>query len=279
MAATRPAACVMGWPVKHSRAPIIHGYWIEKHHLDVDFRLEAVRPEDFPDFLAHLGERGYVGGSATMPHKEMALKLTEPDARATAIGAANVIWLDNGKLRSTNSDVVGFIAALDEAAPQWDRNAGKAVVFGAGGAARAVVHGLLERGVGRIHLHNRTFAKAQAFRERFGERVVPTTSEDVPSALRDAALVVNAASFGMVGYPELDIDLADVRDDAVVSDVVYVPLETGLLKRARARGLRVSDGLAMLLHQGCGCFEKWFGIHPVVTAEQRARVEEALRHA
>jgi len=267
----------MGWPVKQSRAPIIHGYWIEKHGLDADFRLEAVRPEDFPEFLSRLGERGYVGGSATMPHKEMALKLTEPDARATAIGAANVIWLDNGKLRSTNSDVVGFIAALDESAPGWDRRAEKAVVFGAGGAARSVVYGLQERGVPLIHVHNRTLAKAEALRDRFGPNVIPTTEKYLPAALDGAGLVVNAASFGMVGYPDLDVDLAAVRDDAVVADVVYVPLETGLLKRARARGLAVSDGLGMLLHQGVGCFEKWFGVRPVVTPDLRARVEQALR--
>lgn len=278
MAAEKRAACVMGWPVKQSRAPIIHRYWIEKHGLDADFRLEAVRPEEFPDFLARLGERGYVGGSATMPHKEMALKLTEPDARATAIGAANVIWLDKGKLRSTNSDVEGFIAALDESAPGWDRRAEKTVVFGAGGAARSVVYGLLERGVSHIYVHNRTLAKAQALRDRFGPSVLPTTGEALPAALDGAGLVVNAASFGMVGYPDLDVDLATVRDDAVVADVVYVPLETGLLRRARARGLTVSDGLGMLLHQGCGCFEKWFGVRPVVTPELRARVEQALRN-
>lgn len=272
-------ACVMGWPVKHSRAPIIHGYWIDKHGLDAELRLEEVRPEDFGDFLAHLGERGYVGGSATMPHKEMALKLTEPDARATAIGAANVIWLDNGTLRSTNSDVAGFIAALDETAPGWDQGADKAVVFGAGGAARAVVYGLLERGVERIHVHNRTIAKAHALRDRFGAKVVPTTDHGLSAALDRAALVVNAASFGMHGNPELDVDLATVRDDAVVADVVYVPLETGLLRKARARGLRVSDGLGMLLHQGPGCFEKWFGVRPVVTRELRERVERALRAA
>jgi shikimate dehydrogenase len=268
----------MGWPVKQSRAPIIHGYWIQKHGLDADFRLEAVRPEEFADFLAHLAERGYVGGSATMPHKEMALKLTEPDARATAIGAANVIWLDDGRLRSTNSDVVGFIAALDESAPGWDRAAEKTVVYGAGGAARAVVHGLLERGVSRIHLHNRTLEKAQALRDRFGPGVITTAAADVPAALDGAGLVVNATSFGMVGYPDLDVDLSALRDDAVVADVVYVPLETGLLKRARARGLRVSDGLGMLLHQGTVCFEKWFGVQPVVTPELRARVEQALRN-
>jgi shikimate dehydrogenase len=279
MAMKRQAACVMGWPVKHSRAPIIHGYWIEKHGIDADFRLEAVPPEEFPQFLARLAERGYVGGSATMPHKEMALKLTAPDARATAIGAANVIWLENGTLRSTNSDVAGFIAALDESAPGWDQTAGKAVVFGAGGAARAVVFGLLERGISPVHVHNRTPAKAEAFRERFGARVVPTHAEALRDALAGASLIVNAASFGMAGYPDLDVDLSLVRKDAVVADVVYVPLETGLLKRARAQGLRASDGLGMLLHQGTGCFEKWFGVRPVVTQELRARVERALTNA
>jgi shikimate dehydrogenase len=267
----------MAWPVEHSRAPIIHGYWIEKHRLDADFRLEAVPPEKFADFLSHLAERGYVGGSATMPHKEMALKLTAPDARAAAIGAANVIWLENGKLRSTNSDVIGFIAALDEAAPGWDRRAYKAVVYGAGGAARAVVYGLLDRGVPRLHVHNRTLAKAEALRQRFGPKVVPTTAEELSAALDGAGLIVNATSFGMVGSPDLDIDLSAVQDDAVVADVVYVPLETSLLKQARARGLRVSDGLGMLLHQGSGCFEKWFGVRPVVTPELRERVEQALR--
>ena len=270
-------ACVMGWPVKHSRAPIIHGYWIEKHGLDATFEHAEVRPEDFPAFLAELGTRGFVGGSATMPHKEMALALTEPDERAKAIGAANVIWLDNGKLRSTNSDVAGFVAALDESAPGWDRNADKAVVFGAGGAARSVVYGLLERGVERIHVHNRTPAKAQALRERFGANVVPTDDAQLDTAMSRAALVINAASFGMHGTPDLDVDLTTVRDDAVVADVVYVPLETGLLRCARARGLRVSDGLGMLLHQGPGCFEKWFGVRPVVTRELRERVERTLR--
>lgn len=274
---TTRRACVMGWPVKHSRAPIIHGYWIAKHGLDAELRLEAVEPENFPRFLSELGERGYVGGSATMPHKFAALSLTEPDEHARAVGAANVIWLEGGRLRSTNSDFVGFVSALDESAPGWERTAEKAVVFGAGGAARAVVHGLLERGVARIHAHNRTADKAVAMRERFGERVVPTPDTALASALEGAGLVVNAASYGMAGQPDLDVDLSHVRDDAVVADVVYVPLQTGLLRRARARDLRVSDGLAMLLHQGPGCFERWFGVRPVVTAELRARVEQSLR--
>jgi shikimate dehydrogenase len=270
-------ACIMGWPVKHSRAPIIHGYWIDELGLDAEIHLEPVPPDEFAAFLGQLGERGYVGGSATMPHKAMALALTEPDARATAIGAANVIWLEDGRLRSTNSDVAGFIAALDEAAPRWDQSVEKAVVFGAGGAARAVVYGLVERGVPRIHVHNRTADKALALRERFGPSIVPTTDAQLTAALAGAGLVVNGASYGMKGFPDLDVDLGPVRDDAIVADVVYVPLETGLLRRARARGLRVSDGLAMLLHQAPGCFEKWFGVRPVVAAAQRERVVQALR--
>jgi shikimate dehydrogenase len=266
----------MGWPVKHSRGPVIHGYWIEQHRLDAELKLEAVPPERFAQFLAELGARGYVGGSATMPHKEMALSLTEPDERARAIGASNVIWLEDGRLRSTNSDVAGFVAALDESATGWERSAEKAVVFGAGGAARAVIHGLFERGVARIHVHNRTWSKAQALAERFGARVVPTADSALAAALDGAGLVANAASFGMTGFPDLDVDLRRVRDDAVVADVVYVPLQTGLLRQARERGLRTSDGLAMLLHQGPGCFEKWFGVRPVVTRELRERVERTL---
>jgi shikimate dehydrogenase len=274
---TTRRACVMGWPVKHSRSPIIHGHWIAEHGLDAELRLEEVRAEDFPAFLASLGERGYVGGSATMPHKLMALELTDADERARAIGAANVIWLEQGRLRSTNSDVAGFLAALDESAPGWEAVSERAVVFGAGGAARAVVHGLLERGVQRVQVHNRTEDRAQALAARFGPRVQLLADAGVGAALQGAGLVVNAAAWGMNGLPDLDIDLAPVRDDAVVADVVYMPLETGLLRRARARGLRVSDGLGMLLHQGTGCFEKWFGVTPQVSAALRARVERSLQ--
>lgn len=274
---TTKRACVIGWPVKHSRAPIIHGHWIEKHRLDCELRLEEVSPEAFPQFLATLAERGYVGGTATMPHKEVALALTEPDERAKAIGACNAMWFENGRLRSTNTDVVGFLDGLDAAAPGWDRRTDNAVVFGAGGTARAVLYGLVQRGVPRIHVFNRTLAKAQALRDRFGLSVAPTPWEALAETLEGAALVANAASFGMAGYPELDVDLARVRSEAVVADVVYVPLETSLIRQARARGLRYSDGLAMLLYQASGCFDKWFGVHPVVTPELRERVENALR--
>jgi shikimate dehydrogenase len=276
MAETVRAACVMGWPVKQSRSPIIHGYWLKQHGLAGDYRREAVTAADFPDFVTHLAERGYVGGNVTMPHKDMALKLSEPDARAKAVGAANTLWLDNGKLRSTNTDVEGFIGALDEMAPGWDRGLKKAVVMGAGGAARAVVYGLIERGVPEIHVVNRTLAKAEALRERFGKSVIPVPWERLQATLAGAGLLANSTSLGMEGFGDHVIDLSALPDNAVVADIVYVPLETSLLKAARARGLRTSDGLGMLLHQAGRGFELWFGVRPKVTKELRGLVEAEL---
>ena len=276
MTETVRAACVMGWPVKQSRSPIIHNYWLKQHGLKGDYRREAITPEDFPDFVTHLGARGYVGGNVTMPHKDMALKLSEPDARAKAVGAANTLWLDRGKLRSTNTDVEGFIGALDELAPNWDRGLRKAVVMGAGGAARAVVYGLVERGIPDIHVVNRTLAKAEALRERFGPSVKPVPWNKLQETLAGAGLLANSTSLGMEGHGDHTPDLSGMAEKAVVADVVYVPLETPLLRVARARGLRTSDGLGMLLHQAGRGFELWFGVRPKVTKELRALIEAEL---
>jgi shikimate dehydrogenase len=274
-----PAACIIGWPVGQSRSPLIHRHWLDLYGLKGDYRREAVRPEELADFLRTLSTRGYVGGNVTMPHKAVALRLSEPDERALAVGAANTLWLQGGELRSTNTDVEGFIGALDEAAPGWDEGLEKAGVIGAGGAARAVVHGLIERGVPSIHVVNRSPANAEAVRDRFGASVIPTRWDDLPSALSGAGLIANASSLGMQGYPDLAIDLSPMRNDAVAAEVVYVPLETSLLKAARARGMRVSDGLGMLLHQAGRGFELWFGVKPEVTKELRALVEAELLNA
>ena len=166
------AACVIGWPVEHSRSPLIHNYWIKQLGLDAEYRREAVPPDRFADFVTQLGARGYVGANVTVPHKEAALAASVPDARAEAVGAANTLWLDGGKLRSTNTDVEGFIGNLDATAPGWDRGLQSALVLGAGGAARAVVFGLLERGIGRIVLVNRTAERAAALRMQFDDRVM-----------------------------------------------------------------------------------------------------------
>ena len=270
------AACVIGWPVGHSRSPLIHNYWIKQHGLDAEYRREAVAPEQFGDFVTHLGERGYVGANVTVPHKEAALALSEPDDRARAVGAANTLWLDGARLRSTNTDVEGFLGNLDATAPAWDRDLQCALVLGAGGAARAVVFGLLERGIGRILLVNRTAERAAALRTRFGDRVEPVRWSDLDRLMPEAGLLVNTTSLGMAGQSPLTIALARLAANAVVSDLVYVPLETALLAAARSRGLRAVDGLGMLLHQAVGGFQRWFGMRPQVTEALRALVEADL---
>ncbi len=274
--ATR-AACVVGWPVKHSRSPLIHGHWIAQHKLDAAYRREEIAPETFADFIAHLSERGYVGANITIPHKETALALSEPDDRARAVGAANTLWYDSGHLYSTNTDVEGFTANLDAALPGWEKRAGEAVVLGAGGSARAVVYGLIERGIGKINVVNRTPERAQMLQARFGQVVQPANESALPHLLGRAGLLVNTTSLGMTGQPPLAIDLAPLPGHALVADLVYVPLETPLLAAARARGLATADGLGMLLHQAVRGFQLWFGVRPEVTPHLRALVEADLR--
>ncbi|HYJ43195.1 MAG TPA: shikimate dehydrogenase [Xanthobacteraceae bacterium] len=270
------AACVIGWPVAHSRSPLIHGYWIKQHGLAADYRREALKPEEVADFFAGLSARGYVGCNVTLPHKEAALAASEPDDRARAIGAANTLWLVGGRLLSTNTDVEGFTNNLDAAVPDWDRGQKEVVVLGAGGSARAVVYGLIERGFARIHVVNRTFDRAQALRERFGAAVQPANWSALPQLLARAGLLVNTTLLGMAGQARLEIELASLPAEAVVADLVYAPLETELLAAARRRGLATADGLGMLLHQAVRGFFQWFGVRPQVTPELRALIEADL---
>ncbi len=178
---------MIGWPVEHSRSPLIHNYWIKQHGLAAEYRREAVRPEDFPAFVARLAERGYVGANVTLPHKEAALAASQPDDRARAVGAANTLWLDGGRLRSTNTDVEGFLGNLDASVPGWDNGLDNAMVLGAGGGASAVVFGLIERGIARIDVVNRTAARAQALRRRLGAQVRAAGWEDLSGCCRAAA--------------------------------------------------------------------------------------------
>jgi shikimate dehydrogenase len=270
------AACVIGWPVEHSRSPLIHRYWLKAYGIDGDYRRELVPREEFAAFVRSLAARGYVGANVTVPHKEAALALSQPDEQARAVGAANTLWLDNGVLRSTNTDVEGFINNLDACARTWDRGLDKAVVIGAGGAARAVIYGLLGRGVPRIVVVNRTAHRAAALRETFGERVEIASWNERNEALADARLLVNSTTLGMAGQPELALDVARLPAQAVVADLVYVPAVTPLLGAAKARGLRIADGLGMLLHQAVRGFALWFGQTPTVTSELRALVEADL---
>ncbi len=271
----RKLVCVIGWPAGHSRSPLIHNYWIKKHGIDAEYRMEPVAPEQFPDFIENLRFNGYVGCNITVPHKQVALELSLPDERAKGVGAANCLWFDGDKLRSTNTDVEGFLGNLDASTPGWDRGLESAMVLGAGGGARAVVYGLLQRDVQRVYVVNRTIERAEALRKAFGPRVHPVGWNEVTGLLGDVGLLVNTTSLGMVGQPPLEINLR-CPASLVVADLVYVPLETGLLAAARERGLRTADGLGMLLHQAVRGFSLWFGVTPEVTPELRALVEADL---
>ena len=275
-----PAACIIGWPVEHSRSPVIHNYWLKTYGIAGEYRREAVPPEHFAAFARSLVARGYLGANVTVPNKEAALECSLPDEVASVVGAANTLWLDGGFLQSTNTDVEGFLNNLDACAPGWDRalgqDAANTVVVGAGGAARAVVYALLTRDVHRITVVNRTRDRAGALRGRFGERVRIAPFEELNALLGDAALLVNTSTLGMAGQPALAVDVGRLPGHAVVADLVYVPLKTPLLAAAQARGLATADGLGMLLHQAVRGFALWFGKTPEVTAELRAIIEADL---
>jgi shikimate dehydrogenase len=275
-AMTRPrAACLIGWPAAHSRSPLIHHYWLRTLGIEGGYNIEAVPPEGFAEFVLHLSTHGFVGANVTLPHKERALALSKPDARARAVGAANTLWYENSELRSTNTDIEGFINNLDACAPGWDEIE-DALVLGAGGSSRAVVFGLVERGIKRVHLANRTIDRARALADQFGANVHPVAWDAIDGLLPRAGLLVNTTSLGMHGQPALELDASLLPPPAIVADLVYVPLETPLLAAARARGLRTADGLGMLLHQAVRGFELWFGRRPEVTPALRAVVEADL---
>jgi shikimate dehydrogenase len=271
-----PAACLIGWPAAHSRSPLIHRHWLRTLGIAGGYVIEAVPPDEFKDFIFRLSLRGFAGANVTIPHKEQVLTLTRPDERARAVGAANTLWYQDGELCSTNTDVEGFINNLDAAAPGWDK-AGEALVLGAGGSARAVLFGLIERGIRRVHLVNRTMERARALADQFGVSIVPAGWDAVGGLLPRAELLVNTTSLGMHGQPALELDVISLPPNAVVADLVYVPLETPLLVVAHARGLKTADGLGMLLHQAVRGFELWFGRRPEVTPELRALIEADLK--
>jgi shikimate dehydrogenase len=271
------AACIIGWPVEHSRSPLIHNYWLKTYGIAGEYRREAVPPDEFEGFVQSLAARDYVGANVTVPHKEKALAFSLPDEQAKAVGAANTLWIAGGFLHATNTDVEGFLNNLDACAPQWDRGLGNAVVLGAGGAAHAVVYALLTRRAERITVVNRTPQRAEDLRQRFLERLQVAPWEQLNDLLGDAALFVNTTTLGMAGQPELEADVGRLPSHAIVADLVYVPLVTPLIEAAKAKGLRTADGLGMLLHQAVRGFELWFGRKPEVTAELRTLAEADLK--
>ncbi|HEV2558699.1 MAG TPA: shikimate dehydrogenase [Microvirga sp.] len=278
-------AFVVGHPVKHSRSPLIHGHWLAEHGIDGSYERIDVAPEDFGRFVATLREGDYAGGNVTLPHKEAAFAAVDRrTGRAERLGAVNTLWFENGELVGDNTDVTGFMAHLDASlGAGWEAGVDTALVVGAGGAARGIVAGLQERALARILVTNRTPGKADdlvaAFRREVGPRLETLPWDERDRAVAEAGLIVNTTSLGMAGQPPLDLSLAATRDGAAVSDIVYVPLRTPLLAAAEARGLRIVDGLGMLLHQAAPGFARWFGVTPRVTPALRALVEADISRA
>lgn len=271
-------AGVMGWPVEHSRSPLLHGFWLKQHGIDGAYELLPVRPADLEAALRGLAGQGFAGCNLTVPHKQAALAIVDQvDVTAARIGAVNTVIVQrDGTLEGRNTDSFGFRENLRAAQPTWRANAGPAVVLGAGGAARAVVAALLDEGAPEIRLVNRSRDHAAALATALGG---PITVVDWPrraAALGNAALLVNTTSLGMTGQPALDLVLDALPETAVVNDIVYAPLETPLLRAARRRGNPVVDGLGMLLHQARPAFAAWFGVMPEVTPALRQAVVASL---
>ena len=272
-----PRACVIGWPVAHSRSPLIHGFWLKHYNIAGSYGREAVAPEDLAGFLQRLSGSGLVGCNVTLPHKEAVYRLVEVHDPATRrIEAVNTVYMDNGGPIGLNTDAYGFVSHLRSMLPDWPVGDANVLVLGAGGAARAIIAGLLGEGMDQISIANRTSARGRALAGHFGGNVTAIDWAAIPRHLPQCDLLVNATSLGMTGQPALDIDLDGLPARAAVADIVYAPLETALLRQARIRGHRVVDGLGMLLHQAVPGFELWFGTRPEVTPELRALVEADL---
>ncbi|MFN3935962.1 MAG: shikimate dehydrogenase [Gemmobacter sp.] len=271
-----PLAGLIGSPVAHSRSPALHGYWLRRYGIRGHYIPMDVSQADLRDVLSFLPRLGFVGLNVTIPHKETVLSLADVVTdRAALIGAANtLIFRKDGKIHADNTDGTGFMASLRQAVPEWVPSDGPAAVFGAGGAARAVLAALLEAGVPEIRVANRTRNRADNLRSDFGARIVVVDWVQATSMLPDAVTVVNTTSLGMTGKPEFRTSLDTINPRAVVTDLVYTPLQTPFLQRAAELGCRTVDGLGMLLHQAAPGFERWFGKRPDVDAATRAAVLE-----
>jgi shikimate dehydrogenase len=265
-------AFVVGHPIAHSRSPLIHAHWLERYRLPGTYERVDVPPEGFAGFLRSFAGQGFAGGNVTIPHKEAAFSgVDRRTARAERLRAVNTLWVEDGAIWGDNTDILGFVAHLDQSLGRgWERGVETALVIGAGGAARAVAAGLLDRAVARVLIANRTPEKSRDLAADLADpRVVPLPFGAIPDAVAGAGLVVNTTSLGMAGQPPLDLDLAGAGDRTVVADVVYVPLTTPLLAAAAGRGMRTVDGLGMLLHQAAPGFARWFGVTPEVTPALR----------
>ena len=272
-------AGVIGDPISHSLSPRLHGYWLQKYNLNGEYKAFHVTASALPSFLKSLQEDGIAGASVTVPHKEAALRLVdEIDEKAKKIGAVNTIYFENNKMVGSNTDGIGFLTHLKQTTSSWKAENGAAVVIGAGGAARAVLVSLLDDGVPEIRLTNRTAARAINLATEIGDsRIKVCDWNDRDHSLENAALLVNVTTLGMAGQKPLELSLDKLSSRASVYDIVYTPLETDLLKNARARGNETIDGLGMLLHQATPGFHKWFGVKPAVDQGLKDYMLKALK--
>ncbi len=268
----------MGWPVSHSLSPRLHGYWLKKHEINGTYVPLAVSPEEFEATLRSLSDQGFVGVNVTVPHKEAAANVVDSlEDMARRIGAVNTVVVEaDGTLRGSTTDGFGFLENLKSGAPEWRAGTGPAVVLGAGGAARAITAALMDAGVPELRLTNRTISRAETLAADIGGAINIVPWEDREKALGNAALVVNTTTLGMAGEQPLELNLGALPREAVITDIVYTPLTTPLLKEGANRGNPTVDGLGMLLHQARSGFSQWFGIEPVVDEALRAFVLEGL---
>lgn len=261
-------ACVVGWPIEHSRSPAIHGYWLARYGIEGSYTKRAVPVDQIEAFLRALETEGLSGCNVTIPHKEVAFRAAEVcDPSAVAVGAANTLWLEGGRLCAANTDTYGYMTYLANKVEDWSRRDAPVAILGAGGAARAIVYGFLEAGVPEVRVFNRSTERAEAMAKDFGPRVKAMPWDQRSRASTEASVLVNTTSVGLKGAGSLEMDFTDFHPDCIISDIVYVPLETPLIREARRHGLRTVDGLGMLLHQAVPGFEKWFGVRPEVTDE------------
>lgn len=269
-----PLAGVIGDPISHSLSPRLHGHWLARYDLRGHYVPLHINHSDLPEALRMLPKMGFVGVNVTLPHKELVLSLADTVTdRAALIGAANTLtFTANGQIQADNTDGIGFLSNIRQTLPGWTASAGPALVLGSGGAAKAIVSALVSDGAPIVHVANRTRARADGLKDQFGARVSPTDWTHIPELIADCALIVNTTSLGMIGQAPLSLDLSRLSPPTVVTDIVYTPLDTDLLRDAAARGCETVDGVGMLLHQAVPGFERWFNYTPMVDDDLRAAV-------
>jgi len=276
-------ACVIGWPIAHSRSPLIHTYWLKKYGIDAIYEKKAVEPKNAAQFIANLAASEFIGCNVTIPHKETAFQaVAKADEIASRLGAVNTVYLRDGVVCGTNTDGEGFIASLSHSHPKLNVRDKTAIIIGAGGAAKAIIGALLDEGVTKIGIINRTRERIHDLQEQFGSGVYEISETISNDALKSCGLLVNTTSQGMEGQTPLELEIRNLNPKALVADIVYTPLETAFLAKARQRGNPVLNGAGMLLYQAVRGFELWFGVKPEVTKElyeliaadvQKARIQ------